>query len=109
MTFSVQEKQGFQVVMLDGEVDLDKSPAARKVILGTLKRMKHVIVDLSAVDYIDSSGVASLVEGFQYARSHGLEFALLGVSEAAMKVLRLARLDQVFRIYASLDERTAGG
>jgi anti-sigma B factor antagonist len=109
MAFPVEEKQGFLVVQLQGEVDLSKSPAARKVILNSLKKMQHVMVDLSAVDYIDSSGVASLVEGFQYARSNNLEFALVGVSEAAMKVLHLARLDQVFRIYATLGDRLGGG
>ena len=109
MGFPVEDKQGFAVVMLNGEIDLDKSPNARKVILASLKKMKHVMVDLSAVDYIDSSGVASLVEGFQYARSNNLEFGLLGVSAAAMNVLRLARLDQVFAIYASLDDRLNHG
>ena len=109
MTFPVEDKQGFSVVMLSGEVDLSKSPDARKVILNNLKKMKHVMVDLSAVDYIDSSGVASLVEGFQYARSNNLEFGLIGVSDAAMNVLRLARLDQVFHIYESLDDRLNRG
>lgn len=109
MAFPVEEKQGFSVVLLSGEVDLSKSPDARKVILNNLKKMKHVMVDLSAVEYIDSSGVASLVEGFQYARSNNLEFGLVGVSEAAMNVLRLARLDRVFHIYASLDDRLNGG
>ena len=109
MAFPVEDKQGFSVVMLNGEIDLDKSPHARKVILASLKKMKHVMVDLSAVDYIDSSGVASLVEGFQYARSNNLEFGLIGVSDAAMNVLRLARLDQVFSIYASLDDRLKHG
>ncbi|MGD8671737.1 MAG: STAS domain-containing protein [Thiogranum sp.] len=109
MAFPVEEKHGFLVVLLHGDVDLSKSPAARKVILNCLKKRRHVMVDLAAVDYIDSSGVASLVEGFQYARSNDLEFALVGVSEAAMNVLRLARLDQVFRIHASLDELAEGG
>ena len=109
MAFPVEEKQGFSVVLLNGEVDLSKSPDARKVILNCLKKKKHVMVDLSAVDYIDSSGVASLVEGFQYARSNDLDFGLLGVSEAAMSVLRLARLDQVFHIYDSLDDCISRG
>ena len=109
MAFPVEDKQGFSVVMLNGEVDLSKSPDARKVILNCLKKTKHVMVDLSAVDYIDSSGVASLVEGFQYARSNNLEFGLIGVSEAAMSVLRLARLDKVFKIYTSLDDRLTHG
>lgn len=109
MTFPVKDSQGFSVVMLSGEIDLNNSPDARKVILNSLKKMKHVMVDLSHVEYIDSSGVASLVEGFQYARTNDLEFGLIGVSEAAMSVLRLARLDQVFKIYASLDERLKNG
>jgi anti-sigma B factor antagonist len=107
--FPVEQKQEFQVVLLNGEVDLSRSPDARKVILKCLKKRHNVMVDLSAVDYIDSSGVASLVEGFQFARSNNLEFGLVGVSEAAMSVLRLARLDQVFPIYASLDERLEAG
>jgi len=109
MSFPVEEQQGFSVVTLHGEVDLNNSPDARKVILNCLKKKKNVMVDLSAVEYIDSSGVASLVEGFQYARSNDLEFGLIGVSEAAMNVLRLARLDQVFHIYESLDERLNRG
>jgi anti-sigma B factor antagonist len=109
MTFPVKDNQGFCVVMLSGEIDLNNSPDARKVILNSLKKMKHVMVDLSNVEYIDSSGVASLVEGFQYARTNDLEFGLIGVSEAAMSVLRLARLDQVFMIYGSLDERLENG
>ncbi len=109
MTFPVEDRQGFSVVMLNGEIDLNNSPDARKVILNSLKKMKHVMVDLSSVEYIDSSGVASLVEGFQYARTNDLEFGLIGVSEAAMSVLRLARLDQVFTIYSSLDERLEHG
>jgi anti-sigma B factor antagonist len=104
MTFQVEQQQGYAVVMLSGEVDLNKSPEARKVILQCLKKMQSVMVDLSAVGYIDSSGVASLVEGFQYARTNNLEFGLIGVSDAAMNVLRLARLDQVFRIYNSIDD-----
>jgi len=109
MSFPVEEQQGFSVVTLHGEVDLNNSPDARKVILSCLKKKKNVMVDLSAVEYIDSSGVASLVEGFQYARSNDLEFGLIGVSKAAMNVLRLARLDQVFHIYQSLDERLNRG
>jgi len=103
MTFPVESRLGYLVVSLNGEVDMSRSPAARKTILKCLKKRQSVLVDLSAVEYIDSSGVASLVEGFQYARSNDLQFALVGVSDAAMNVLRLARLDQVFRIHESLD------
>ena len=109
MAFPVEDKQGFLVITLKGEVDLKSSPDARRAILNSLKRCKPVLVDLSCVDYIDSSGVASLVEGLQYARSNDLGFSLVGVSEPALNVLRLARLDQVFRIYASLEDGLHSG
>lgn len=109
MAFPVEDKQGVSVITLSGEVDLRNSPDARKAILNSLKRRKHVLVDMSRVAYIDSSGVASLVEGLQYARSNDLAFGLAGVSEAAMNVLRLARLDKVFRIHESVEEGLDSG
>jgi anti-sigma B factor antagonist len=109
MAFTVEDRQGVSVVLLKGDVDLNNSPEARKIILNNLKKKKNVIVDLAAVEYIDSSGVASLVEGFQYARSNNLDFGLVGVSDAAMNVLRLARLDQVFHIYDTLEDHPGHG
>jgi len=107
MAYEIREEHGYQVVQLTGDVDLSRSPAARKTILQCLKERRDVLVDLSRVSYIDSSGVASLVEGFQTAKKQNLQFGLIGVSEAAMAVLRLARLDRVFEIHASVDERAA--
>lgn len=92
------------IVVLEGEVDLHYSPVARKSILENLKKNNHVLVDLSSVKYIDSSGIASLVEGFQLARNKKLNFGLVGVSDAATQVLKLARLDKVFPIKDSVDE-----
>lgn len=107
MKYPVTQHHNYTVLQLSGEIDLNESPNARKQILEQIKQNKNLLVDLSAVDYIDSSGVASLVEGFQTARGKQLEFALLGVSSSAMQVLQLARLDTVFTIYHSLDELDA--
>ncbi len=49
--------------------------------------------------------MASLVEGYQTAKKQNLKFGLVGVSESAMSVLHLARLDKVFPIHASVEER----
>ena len=92
------------MIGLCGEVDLSCSPQAREQILKELKKGKKIFVDLSAVEYIDSSGVASLVEGFQMARSQNQAFALVGVSKAAMQVLHLARLDKVFTLLQSIND-----
>ncbi len=103
MKYNTKEEKGYAIIELDGEVDLSCSPDARKQILECLGANKDLLVDLSQVTYIDSSGVASLVEGYQTAKKKSLKFGLVGVSEAAMNVLQLARLDKVFPIYDSVD------
>jgi len=95
---------GYSIISLVGEVDLHFSPKAREEILKTLKNKENILVDLSEVSYIDSSGIASLVEGYQMSKKSEQSFGLLSVSNAAMQVLKLARLDSVFPIYASVDD-----
>jgi anti-sigma B factor antagonist len=103
MTYEIKQESGYSIVLLTGDVDLSCSPDARKVILECLNASHNTLVDLSDVAYIDSSGVASLVEGYQTAKKKELLFALVGVSEPAMNVLELARLDKVFPIYPNLE------
>jgi len=103
----IEEQPPFKVVRLSGDVDLHSSPKAREAILACLRQKSPLLVDLSAVSYMDSSGVASLVEGYQTAKKLGLEFGLVAVAQAAMNVLKLARLDKVFPIHASLAARLA--
>lgn len=98
MSFRVEEAAGGSTVFLSGEIDLDRSPAARKVLLGAVSRGQPVSVDLADVIYMDSSGIASLIEAYQKARAVKTEFALVRVSAAVMKVLTLARLDKIFTV-----------
>lgn len=88
------------LVVLRGEVDLSWSQQVRRAILDAMAGGGHVGVVLSEVSYIDSSGIAALVEGFQAARANGGSFALVAVSDAVRAVLELARLDRVFPIVA---------
>jgi anti-sigma B factor antagonist len=104
MKHDISEKQGASIVAFTGEVDLESSPAAREILLKCLESTSKVIVDLSEVSYIDSSGVASLVEALQAAKKNGSQFALAAVSEPTRRVLELARLDKVFTLYDSVDE-----
>jgi anti-sigma B factor antagonist len=99
----------FTLVRLSGEVDLSWSQDVRRAILEAVGGGSGVGVELSQVSYIDSSGIAALVEGFQTARGKGSRFALLAVSGAVLAVLQLARLDRVFPIFADLDAARAQG
>lgn len=104
MKSSLQHQKGYDLLKLSGEIDLHYSPQLREGILGPLKEGKPLLVDLEDVSYIDSSGIASLVEGFQTAKSSSLPFGLLNVSQTARQVLTLTRLDKVFAIYDSADD-----
>ena len=107
MNFQTREEQGAIVVAFEGDVDLQSSPEARKVLLETVGKGLPIMVDLSQVGYIDSSGVASLVESFQAARKAGQDLILISVSEGAKRVLELARLDKVFTICDTLEDGIA--
>ena len=102
MQHQMREEQGHIVVSLSGDVELESSPKARELLLGSVNQGRQVLVDLAAVTYMDSSGVASLVEAFQRARKHGTGFALVLVNHAVLRVLKLARLDRVFIIHDTL-------
>jgi len=91
---------GIVLIRLRGEVDLSWSQQVRQAVLAALERHPAVGVELSEVSYIDSSGIAALVEGFQSARARGGRFALVAISDAVRAVLELARLDRVFLIVA---------
>ncbi len=104
MDINIEERDNYTIVGLEGDVDLSCSPDARTSILGVLEENKGLLIDLNKVSYIDSSGVASLVEGYQTAKKQSLKFGLVGVSDAAMSVLKLARLDKVFPIFDSIED-----
>ncbi len=102
MNYQIRTEGQYTVIALRGDVDLHHSPKAREQILKYLGDQCHVMVDLADVAYIDSSGIASLIEGFQLAKQHKLQFGLVGVSEPAMQVLKLARLDRVLPIHQTI-------
>lgn len=103
MNINIKHEDGISILELAGDVDLSCSPEARKHILEALQDNKNLLINLADVTYIDSSGIASLVEGYQTAKKHSLDFALLSASEAVMSVLQLARLDKVFPIFDTLE------
>lgn len=104
-----RETQGeYILVRLSGEVDLSWSQQVRQEVLAALEQSNAVAVELSEVSYIDSSGIAALVEGFQNARGKSQQFVLIAVSAAVRAVLELARLDRVFLLFPDLETARRG-
>jgi anti-sigma B factor antagonist len=107
MEHEITDQGQCTVVTFKGEIDMQCSPLARKIILASLDKKKAVVIELSGVSYMDSSGVASLVEGLQMAKKSNLGFSLAGASQPVMNVLRLARLDRVFKLHPTLTDALA--
>ena len=96
------------VLPLEGEIDLHVSPR----ISASLNQMiaskpKQLVVDLSQVSYIDSSGLAVLIEGMQNVAGYGGKFSLAGLQDGVRPIFEIARLDQVFQIYPTVDAALA--
>jgi anti-sigma B factor antagonist len=101
MQISIRRVDNATVVDVAGDIDLASSPEVRKALLHEVRdnRKPRLVLNLSAVRYIDSSGVASLVEGLKASRDIGSRFILVGLSGPAREVLQLSRLVKVFEIY----------
>ena len=99
----ISSRQVAQATILDvsGNIDISNSPEVRKTLLRVLreKSSTRVVLNLTAVGYIDSSGVASLVEGLKVSRDLGSRFVLFGLSESAREVLKISRLLKLFEVY----------
>ena len=92
------------VVRPIGDIDLSRAPSLRTQIAEVFQKTPtRVIVDLSEVPYMDSSGVATLVEGMQIASRGGTKFILLGLQERVRSIFEIARLDTVFTITVDME------
>lgn len=89
------------VITLEGEIDLHESPNVREMLRPLIdKKVSRIYMDMSEVGYIDSSGLAVLIDAMQRIANYGGKFGLIALRPAVRTVLEIARLDQVFRIYA---------
>ena len=101
MQISIRRIDNAAILDVSGDIDLSSSPEVRKALLRELRenRIPRVALNLRAVRYIDSSGVASLVEGLKASRDMGARFILFGLGTIVREVLQLSRLVRVFEIY----------
>ena len=101
MQISVRRIDKTAILELTGRIDLSSSAEVRKILLRELResRTPRVIINLEKVKYIDSSGVASLVEGLKASRDIGSRLLLFGLSPIVRQVLQLTRLLEIFEIY----------
>lgn len=98
----------FVTISLGGDIDLHHSPAVRNELIRLSgDRPARLIVDLSAVDYMDSSGVATLVQALQQVKRYSGRLVLVAPNDRVLSIFQIARLDSIFQIVATHAEAVA--
>jgi len=103
----VLARKNGDVSILDcgGEVDLHSSTRLREALVKeTVDHVPALLVNLTDVSYIDSSGIATLLEGWQLSKKAKTRLGLYGLQKNALYVLKLARLETVFAIFETEQE-----
>ncbi len=93
---------------LKGEIDLHVSPVITASLAAMIdKKPERMVVDLSDVTYIDSAGLAALIQAMQKVEAYGGKFLLAGLQETVRSIFEISRLDQVFQIFPDTDAALA--
>lgn len=109
MQISARHLDKITIFDVSGDVDLATSPELRKALLRELRevRMPRVVLNLKAVRYMDSSGVASLVEGLKVSRDVGSRLILYGLNTTVREVLQLSKLLRIFEVFDNEEQAVA--
>ena len=109
MQISARHLDKITIFDISGDIDLATSPELRKPLLRELRELRtpRVVLNLKAVRYIDSSGVASLVEGLKASRDVGSRFILFGLNTTVREVLQLSKLVRIFEICENEEQAVA--
>jgi len=91
--------------LVDGQVDMHTSPELRRHLRKALEaKNSPVVVDLSSVSFIDSSGLATLIEALQGVGRYGGKLRLVGLAPAVKNLFRLSNLTSIFDIRDGREE-----
>ena len=109
MQISARQLDKTTILDVSGDIDLARSPEFRKVVLRELRELRtpRVVLNLTAVRYIDSSGVASLVEALKASRDLGSRLILFGLNSGVREVMQLSKLIRVFEITDTEEQAVA--
>lgn len=100
MEISEQLEAGIPVVSIKGDIDLESSPKLREFLkTKSVAKCTKLLLDFSAVSYIDSSGLATLIEYFQATQPFKGKLALSALSPRVRNVFEIVRLEQIFSLH----------
>lgn len=97
------------ILALEGEIDLHRSPQVKESLEPLItQKLPRILVDFSGVTYVDSSGLATMIETLQRIQSYGGKFAMFGLRDSVRSIFEIARLDQIFSIFPDEAAAVAG-
>ena len=109
LNISVRVLDGMNTVVdLDGAIDLSNSHGLRTKLCERLAVTPRLVLNMSGIRYVDSSGIATLVEVLRQARVMHRDFVLFGVGKTVLDVLRLTNLLGVFQVFDTEEHALAG-
>jgi anti-sigma B factor antagonist len=95
-----ERRNDAMICFVEGEININNSPELRKAFDGLItKGEKKVIVDFSAVSYIDSSGLATLIEMFQRLKQKGGKLRFTNMDQKIRNVFEITKLHKLFEIF----------
>ena len=104
LTLSTREADGRAIVSVGGEIDVYTAPRLRDRITELVADgQHHLVIDLAAVEFLDSTGLGVLVGGLKKVRAHDGSLELVCNQERILKIFRITGLAKVFTIHESLD------
>lgn len=98
MKFEIESDTNCITIHFSGEIDMQFSPVVREQILAQVQHSKPLHINLREVSYMDSSGIACLIEGLQKSKTAAVDFFLIAPQTQVVQMLKLARLDKIFSI-----------
>ena len=105
----VQERDGFAVLAVSGEVDVATVPRLREQLHGLVAQgSNQIIVNLDAVDFLDSTGLGVLVGALKRVRSNDGDLYLVCTQPRIRKVFEVTGLTKVFQLFDTVDDAVKG-
>jgi len=100
---------GVPVIKLEGEVDVYTAPQLKQQMISMLEAgTRQMVIDLTNVEYFDSTALGVLIGGLKRIRERDGNLALICPSPRIRRVFEITGLDKIFDIYSSADEAKTG-
>jgi anti-sigma B factor antagonist len=107
MKISIRDSGETKIVEVEGDIDLGTSPDLRRTLFDTLLQTSRLALNMAAIRYIDSSGIATLIEVLKDSQRRNKRFVLFALSPAVQQVFHLTHVVRIFQVFQTEQEALA--